>query len=266
MLNKPVVMGIVNTTPDSFFTESRHSGIEASLRKTEQMLEEGATFIDIGGYSTRPGADSVTVDEELKRTIPVIEAIANRFPEALLSIDTFRAIVAKTAIDSGAHLVNDISAGDGDSEMFQTVADLKVPYIIMHKKGDPATMHHNPEYENVVLEVMDYLAKKTAILKDMGVADIILDPGFGFGKNSDHNYRLFAALKDFQIIGLPLLIGVSRKKMIQGIIGRNANDSLNGTTVLHTLALMQGINILRVHDVKEAVECIKLVDAVNGTI
>lgn len=259
-------MGIINTTPDSFYAESRQQSVDGVLYTTEQMLTDGAVILDLGGYSTRPGAAEVSMEEELQRTIPFIEAIVKRFPEAILSIDTFRSGVAQRAVEAGAAMVNDVSSGDDDEAMIETIAALQVPYIIMHKKGTPQTMQHNPEYENVVLEVMDYFVKKIALLKALNIKDLVIDPGFGFGKTMTHNYQLMKALGDFQIFGLPVLAGVSRKKMIQHITGTDAAHALNGTSVLHTVALMQGAKILRAHDVKEASECIKLVNAVYGTV
>ena len=266
LLEKPIVMGIINITPDSFFEGSRKNNIDEGLQQAEKMLKEGATILDIGGHSTRPGATDVSMDEELNRTIPFIEKLSNNFPEAILSIDTFRSTVAKNAIDAGAHIINDVAAGDDDEWMFETVASLKVPYIIMHKKGTYSDMHKNPSYDNVVLEVINYLAQKVKTLNQLGVFDIVIDPGFGFGKTFAHNYELMHHLNDFQILGLPVLTGVSRKKMVQHITGTDASGALNGTTVLHTMALLNGSKILRAHDVKEAIECIKLVNAVYGNI
>ena len=265
-LEKPTVMGILNITPDSFYDGSRSKSVEEALIKAEKMLIDGATFLDLGAYSTRPGADEISVDEELKRAIPVVEAISKKFPEANISIDTFRAKVAHEAVTAGAHIVNDISSGEDDEEMFSTIAKLKVPYIMMHKKGSPKNMQQHPHYENVVLEVMNYFTEKVDTAKVAGIVDIIIDPGFGFGKNLEHNYQLLNALNDFQIFGLPVLVGVSRKKMIQKIAGADVQNSLNGTTAANTIALLKGANILRVHDVKEAIECINIVNATNGII
>jgi dihydropteroate synthase len=258
-LTTPTVMGIVNITPDSFFSESRNSTIEAALLKTEKLLHEGAKFIDIGGYSSRPGAQEVSTAEEIDRVVPVIEAIHQSFPVAILSIDTFRGAVAKYSIGAGAHIINDISGGTLDEEMFGTAAALNVPYILMHMKGTPQNMQHSPVYENVTLEVVDYLVEKLAMLKKLGLKDIILDPGFGFAKNLQHNYKLLQEMEDLHIFGLPLLVGFSRKKMIQKTLGVSPQEALNGTTVLNTIALLKGAKILRVHDVKEARECITLI-------
>ncbi|WP_221300722.1 dihydropteroate synthase [Pedobacter cryoconitis] len=259
-LSRPCVMGILNLTPDSFYSNSRMSSIDAALERTEICLNEGAAFIDIGAYSSRPGADEVTTDEELKRMIPAIEAISKRFPEAKLSIDTFRAKVAKESIEAGAHLINDISGGNLDEQMFETVAALAVPYILMHMLGTPQTMQQKPVYKNIGLEVVNYLAEKLSILKTLGVKDIILDPGFGFAKNTTHNYQLFNQLENLDVFGLPVLVGISRKSMIYKLLGTTAEEALNGTTVLNTIALQKGASILRVHDVRAAVECITIVE------
>ena len=259
-LSRPSVMGILNLTPDSFYSNSRMWSIDAALERAEICLNEGAAFIDIGAYSSRPGADEVTTDEELKRIIPAIAAISKRFPEAKLSIDTFRAKVAKESIEAGAHLINDISGGNLDEQMFETVAALDVPYILMHMQGTPQTMQQKPVYKNIGLEVVDYLAEKVSILKALGVKDIILDPGFGFAKNTTHNYQLFNQLENLDVFGLPVLVGISRKSMIYKLLGTTAEEALNGTTVLNTIALQKGASILRVHDVRAAVECIAIVE------
>jgi len=258
-LSTPCVMGIVNITPDSFFKDSRNETVDAALIKTESLLEEGAKFIDIGGYSSRPGAKEVSTAEEIDRVIPVIEAIQESFPEAFLSIDTFRAAVARASIQAGAHLINDISGGELDEEMFQAAGELNVPYILMHMKGTPQNMQQDPHYDNVTLEVISYLVDKVAALKKLGVKDIILDPGFGFAKSVDHNFKLLQELEDLHIIGLPLLVGFSRKSMIQKTLDVTAAQALNGTSVLNTIALLKGAKILRVHDVRAARECITLI-------
>ena len=258
-LSSPKVMGILNVTPDSFYNKSRAETIEDALRKVEQFLKEGATFIDIGGYSSRPGAKDISADEELQRLIPVVESIANNFPEAIMSIDTFRARVAQETILAGAHIVNDIASGDMDDEMLETVAKLQVPYIFMHMQGTPQTMQQAPVYNNVLLDVVDYFSRKVEKLRTLKIHDVILDPGFGFGKTIAHNYELLNKMEDFQIFGLPILVGFSRKGMIYKPLEIKAPEALNGTTVLHTIALQKGAKILRVHDVKEAVECVKLV-------
>lgn len=259
-LSRPCVMGILNLTPDSFYSNSRMGSIDAALERAETCLEEGAAFIDIGAYSSRPGAAEVTTEEELQRMIPAITAISKRFPEARLSIDTFRAKVAKESIEAGAHVVNDISGGNLDEMMFETVAALNVPYILMHMQGTPQTMQQKPVYKNIGLEVVDYLAEKVSTLKALGVKDIILDPGFGFAKNTAHNYQLMNQLENLDVFGLPVLVGISRKSMIYKLLGITADEALNGTSVLNTIALQKGASILRVHDVRAAVECVAIVE------
>ncbi len=254
-------MGILNITPDSFYEGSRFDDENKILLKVEQMLLAGATFIDIGGQSTRPGATEVGEEEELLRVLPAIQQIVKHFPDVLISIDTYYASVAKAAIENGAALVNDIAAGENDPNMFATLAELKVPYIMMHKKGNPGNMQIAPSYENIVIEIAHYFSKKLAALSALGIPDIMLDPGFGFGKNLAHNYELLNKLDHFKIFELPLLVGVSRKSMVQKVLEVDASNALNGSTVLHTIALMKGAKILRVHDVKEAMECIKLCQA-----
>ncbi|MFZ4799000.1 MAG: dihydropteroate synthase [Bacteroidia bacterium] len=251
-------MGILNITSDSFFDGGKYNSIDNALFQTEKMLNDGATFIDIGAQSTRPGADMIGENAELKASIFVIENILLRFPEAIISIDTFSAKVAHEAIETGTAIINDISAGDDDEKMFETVIQHQVPYIMMHKQGNSKTMQQNPTYNNVLLEVIDYFVPKIEFLKQNGVADIIIDPGFGFGKTLEHNYTLLNKLDRFQIFELPILVGFSRKKMIQNIINEPAEKALNGTTVANTIALMKGAKILRVHDVKEAVEAVKI--------
>lgn len=253
-------MGILNLTPDSFYADSRMSSVDAALHRVETCLNEGARFIDIGAYSSRPGADEVSQEEELRRIVPAVTAIHQRFPEAKLSIDTFRAKVARETIAAGAHIINDISGGELDNLMFETVAALQVPYILMHMKGNPQTMQKAPMYENIGLEVVDYFAAKVNILKKLGLHDIILDPGFGFAKTMDHNYQLLNQMHHLDLLELPVLVGFSRKSMIYKLLGITPAESLNGTTVLNTLALQKGASILRVHDVKEAVACIRLVE------
>ncbi|RZL16362.1 MAG: dihydropteroate synthase [Pedobacter sp.] len=259
-LSKPKVMGILNITPDSFYNNSRTNSIDEALRKTETFLNDGATFIDIGGYSSRPGAKDISTDEELGRLIPVVEAINKNIPEAIISIDTFRAKVAEETILAGAHIINDIASGDMDDKMFETVARLQVPYIMMHMQGTPQNMQQNPVYDNVLLDVIDYLAKKIDTLKKLKVHDVIIDPGFGFGKTIEHNYELLNQMQEFKIFKLPVLAGFSRKGMIYKVLKNTAAEALNGTTILNTIALQKGAKILRVHDVKEAVECVKLVE------
>jgi dihydropteroate synthase len=265
-LDKPKVMGILNITSDSFFDGGKYNSIDNALFQTEKMLNDGATFIDIGAQSTRPGADMIGEDDELKAVIIAIKNIIKKFPEAVISIDTFRAKVAHEAIEAGAAIVNDISAGDDDEKMFNTVIYHQVPYIMMHKKGNSKTMQQNPTYNNVLLEVIDYFVPKIEFLKQNGVADIIIDPGFGFGKTMEHNYTLLNKLDRFKIFELPLLVGFSRKKMIQNIINEPAEKALNGTTVANTIAIMKGAKILRVHDVKEAVEAVNILEMLNNKI
>jgi dihydropteroate synthase len=262
-LSRPCVMGILNLTPDSFYGNSRINSVDQALERAENCLKEGAAFIDIGAYSSRPGADEVSTDEELNRIIPAVAAISRRFPEAKLSIDTFRAKVARESVEAGAHLVNDISGGELDEQMFETVASLKTPYILMHMKGSPQTMQQSPVYNNIGLDVVDYFENKINVLKQLGVNDIILDPGFGFAKTISHNYELLNRLQNLDIFGLPLLAGFSRKSMIYKFLGISPEEALNGTTVLNTIALQKGVSILRVHDVKAAMECISLVEKVH---
>ena len=222
------------------------------------MLNEGATFLDLGAYSSRPGADDISVQEETDRLLPVVEAIASDFPDAVLSIDTFRSQVAETAIKAGAHMINDISGGQLDDDMFATVARLQVPYILMHMKGTPQNMLKQANYEDVFAEVYDYFVDRYYQLKQLGVHDVIIDPGFGFAKTQEHSYALMSRLRDFNMLQLPIMVGVSRKTMIYKTLGITADEALNGTTVLNTIALTKGANILRVHDVKEAVEAVKI--------
>ncbi len=257
-LDSPMIMGILNITPDSFFPDSRVSSTDQALETANKMLKEGADILDIGGYSSRPGAEEISEEEEKNRVIPIIEAISSSFPHAILSIDSFRSSVAKEAIAAGAHIINDISGGDGDSKMFSTVKNLNVPYILMHMQGTPQTMQNQPSYENVTQEVFKSLSLKITQLRKIGVNDIIIDPGFGFGKTSEHNYQLLQQLEYFHSLNCPLLVGISRKSMIYRELEISANDSLNGTTVLNTIAIQKGASFLRVHDVKEAKEIILL--------
>lgn len=265
-LEKPAVMGILNITPDSFFDGGKHNIVSEALHQTEKMLTEGASFIDIGAYSSRPGATHISEEEERFRLIPVIEAVSQKFPEAVLSVDTFRSNIAKLAIEAGAHIINDISAGDDDVDMIPAVGALNVPYIMMHKKGTPQNMQKNPLYDDVVLEVTQYFISKIKTAKDAGIKDIIIDPGFGFGKTLVHNYTLLNRLADFTLFELPILVGISRKGMLQKITGTDVVHALNATTAANTIALINGAKILRVHDVKEAFECINIVNATYGII
>lgn len=257
-LSTPKVMGIINLTPDSFYAGSRKQDMGAILQQAQKMLKEGATFLDLGAYSSRPGAADISVQEEMERLLPAVEAIVKDNPDAILSIDTFRAAVATAAVKAGAHIINDISGGELDTDMFATVANLQVPYILMHMKGTPQNMNQMANYENVFNEVFDYFTYKYHQLKQLGVKDVILDPGFGFAKKTEHSYALMHRLQDFKVLQLPLLAGVSRKNMIYKTLGITADEALNGTTALNTIALTKGANILRVHDVKEAVEAAKI--------
>ena len=263
-LSSPKVMGIINLTPDSFFAGSRKPGSDAAVQQAGKMLAEGATFLDLGAYSSRPGADDVSVQEEIDRLMPVVEAIVGAYPDAVLSIDTFRSKVAEVAINAGAQIINDISGGQLDEEMFATVARLQVPYILMHMKGNPRTMNKIAEYDDVFAEVYDYFEEKYYRLRMLGVHDVIIDPGFGFAKKREHSYALMKRLQDFNRLQLPILAGVSRKTMIYGLLGITAEEALNGTTALNTIALTKGANILRVHDVKEAVEAVKIWEMCKG--
>lgn len=257
-LEQPQVMGILNATPDSFYDGGRHAELTAALRRCETMLREGAAVVDVGGMSSRPGAELVDEEEELRRVLPVVEAINREFPEALISIDTIRSSVARACVEAGASIVNDISAGRLDEEMYATVAALGVPYVLMHMKGTPADMQRQPTYTNVVQEVLDFLIAETGRLQAMGIKDIILDPGFGFGKTVEHNYLLLKGLHTLHLLERPVLAGISRKSMICKVLKIHPAAALNGSTALHMVALQQGARILRVHDVKEAVEVIKL--------
>lgn len=255
------VMGILNVTPDSFYAHSRKQTEAEILARAHQIVDEGASIIDLGAYSSRPNASDISIEEEMKRLRSALRVIRRELPDAVLSIDTFRADVARMCVEEyGAALINDISAGEMDKEMFTTIAQLRVPYIIMHMQGTPQYMQHNPYYENLLKEVFYYFSEKVQKLRDLGVNDIILDPGFGFGKTLEHNYQLMNHLEEFSIFRLPVMVGISRKSMIYHLLNTTANDALNGTTVLNTVALQKGANILRVHDVKAAVEAVTLVE------
>ncbi len=263
-LDQPVVMGIINITPNSFYKDSRKTDIDQVLQTAEKMLSEGATFLDLGGQSTRPGSDVVTAEEELARVIPAVEAIHKYFPQALISIDTYYGKVAAETVAAGACLVNDISSGTIDNTMIPIVATLQVPYIVMHIKGTPATMQQMAHYADVALEVLDFFIKKIEECRLAGIRDIIIDPGFGFAKTIAHNFILLRQLSTLQITGKPILAGLSRKATIYKTLGIDSAEALNGTTVLNTVAMLNGANILRVHDVKEAMEVIKLVTAMQA--
>lgn len=262
-LSAPKIMGILNITPDSFYENSRFDDLSKVLFQAEKMLYAGATFLDIGGHSTRPGARPVAVDEELSRVVPVVESILRHFPEALISIDTFRSVVASECVKAGAVMVNDVSGGLLDDKMFETVATLNVPYVLMHSRGTPETMQQMTNYDDLVVDILDDLQAKVAQLRQFGQKDIIIDLGFGFAKTADQNYILLNHLRDFEVMNCPMLVGVSRKSMIWRKLNITANEALNATTVLNTVALMKGANILRVHDVAEAIEAVKLVDFVT---
>ncbi|MBB6459251.1 dihydropteroate synthase [Flammeovirga kamogawensis] len=259
-LNSTKVMGIINATPDSFYNNSRKVYVDDAVLQAETMLNEGAHILDIGGYSSRPGAEHVKEEEELNRVLPIIEAIKTKFPEAIISIDTFRSNVAKNANYFGADIINDISGGNLDERMFDTVKELNIPYIMMHMRGTPQTMKNLTEYpEGVTFEVMKYFAEKAQEFLSDGTSDIIIDPGFGFAKTIEQNYELLHNLHLLKELNLPILVGVSRKSMITKKLGITSNEALNGTSVLNTLAILKGAHILRVHDVKPAVECVKLI-------
>ncbi|MDB2394261.1 dihydropteroate synthase [Flavobacteriaceae bacterium] len=260
-LTTPKIMGILNLTPDSFYDGGVFNNSDRALAQTEKMLLEGATFIDVGGASSKPGAVEISIDEELARVLPIIEEIQKRFPEAIISIDTYRSIVAQQAVATGAAIVNDISGGNLDAKMLGTVGALGgVPYIAMHMQGKPQNMQDNPSYDNVLVEMRSFFAAKIDEAHKAGIHDIIIDPGFGFGKTLDHNYSLLKNLSSMQIDGIPMLIGLSRKSMIHKLLEIEAADALNGTIVLNTFALQQGAQILRVHDVKEAQQAIHLIE------
>lgn len=268
-LSQPQVMGILNVTPDSFYSGSRKQTEEEITSRVHQIVAEGASMIDIGAYSSRPNAEHISAEEELARLRTGLSIINRLYPDAVVSVDTFRADVAAVCVEQyGVSIINDIAAGEMDKRMFETVARLQVPYIMMHMQGTPQNMQQSPHYDNVVKEVFCYMAEKVDRLCELGVNDIILDPGFGFGKTLEHNYRLLSYLEEFDVFDLPVLVGVSRKSMIYRLLGVTPEESLNGTVVLNTLALMKGADILRVHDVKEAVEAVKIVqkmkDAMNS--
>ncbi len=259
--DKPLVMGVINATPDSFYEDSRSETVSDILQKAESLLKDGADILDIGGQSTRPGSQRVDEQEELRRVIKAIAAVHDHFPEAIMSIDTWHAKVAREAVAAGAGMVNDISAGSVDKEMLTTVASLRVPYILMHMQGTPQTMQQSPKYSNVTAEVLDFFIQKTELLRKKGIKDIIIDPGFGFGKTIAHNFELLRNLSVFKITGLPILIGLSRKSTISKMLDITTQESLNGTTVLNTIGLLNGAAIIRVHDVKEAKQAVKLIEA-----
>lgn len=261
--SQPKVMGILNITPDSFYDGGKNNSHQKALEQAKTMLDQGATFLDIGGYSSRPNAKEVSLAEEIDRVIPVIERLVGEFPEAYISIDTFRSQVAREAVKAGACIVNDISAGDLDSDMLSTVGKLGVPYIMMHMRGTPQTMQTKTDYTDLISQVLQYFSKKIKNAYQAGINDLIVDPGFGFAKTTAQNFELLAQLSSFELLELPVLAGLSRKSMIYKTLETTAQEALNGTTALNMVALQQGAAILRVHDVKEAVECIKLHLALN---
>jgi dihydropteroate synthase len=257
-LSAPKVMGILNLTPNSFYDGGKYKTDSEILSKVEKMLVEDATFLDVGAYSSKPNAEFVSEEEEIARMIPIVNLILKKFPEAVLSIDTFRSEVARLCLENGASIINDISAGNLDDKMMETVAEFKVPYIMMHLRGTPQTMQTLTNYEDIVKEMLFYFSERVAKARSFGINDLILDPGFGFAKTIEQNFEVLQKLELFQMLELPILIGVSRKSMVYKTLEIKAEEALNGTTVLNTIALTKGAKILRVHDVKEAVECVKL--------
>jgi dihydropteroate synthase len=264
-LSTPLVMGVINLGPDSFYDGGRTRTSWDVLKLAGKLLGEGAAILDLGAASSRPGAHLVSASTERRRIIPAIELLVKEFPEAILSVDTYNASIAREAIEKGAHIINDISAGEFDKEMFETIAQLQVPYIMMHMKGKPENMQENPVYEDVIREITLYFARKVNQLRDFGVHDIIIDPGFGFGKSLEDNYRILNKLDYLKIFELPILVGVSRKSMINKVLGTLPDQALNGTTVLNTIALQKGANILRVHDAREAAEAVKIIELLKQT-
>ncbi|PKB18101.1 dihydropteroate synthase [Flavobacterium sp. 5] len=262
-LSTPKVMGILNITPNSFFDGGKYKNENELLERVDKMLGEGATFIDVGAYSSKPNAEFVSEEEEISRIIPVVNLLQKHFPDIILSIDTFRAGVAKTCIENGAAIINDISAGKLDDKMLEIIAKFQVPYIMMHMKGTPQTMQTFTQYDDIIKEMLFYFSERVAAARALGINDILVDPGFGFAKTLEQNFEVMQKLELFQMLKLPLLIGISRKSMIYKTLDINAEMALNGTTVLNTIALTKGAKILRVHDVKEAVECIQLFNEIN---
>jgi dihydropteroate synthase len=259
-LSKPKVMGIINCTPDSFYSKSRYNTDLETLKSVEKLINEGVDIIDIGGYSSRPGAKEISVDEELSRILTPIISIKKEFGNIPLSIDTFRAEVARISLENGADIINDISAWEIETELLDIISHYKCPYILMHMKGTPRTMQQNTHYENIFSSIISFFSKKLKILKEHGIYDVILDPGFGFGKTLEQNYEILNKIEDFKILGKPILVGISRKSMIYNKLNSDASNSLNGTTILNTIAISKGASIIRVHDVKEAKEVINLLN------
>ena len=263
-LTAPAVMGILNVTPDSFFDGGKYDSEEKIIDQVEKMLREGASIIDVGACSTRPGAKELAVEEELKRLLPVLSLIRKKFPQAVISVDTYRAEVAKGSIKCGADMINDVSGGTLDAKMFDAIAEAGVPYVLMHMRGKPETMSRYTDYDDVVSAVMNYFVERIQLARRSGIGQLILDPGFGFAKTTEQNYELLSALPLMKELGCPILTGVSQKSMINKIIGSSSSEALNGTTVMNTIALMHGADILRVHDVKEAVEAVKIISFATG--
>ena len=260
----PKVMGILNVTPNSFFDGGKYKNDNEILSRVEKMLTEGATFIDIGAYSSKPSAEYVSEEEELQRIVPIVQLILEHFEDTLISIDTFRSEVAKACIENGAAIINDISAGNLDTEMLPTIAKYNVPYIMMHMRGTPQTMQTMTNYENIVKEILFYFSERIAKARSLGINDLIVDPGFGFAKTLEQNYEVLQKMELFEMLELPLLTGISRKSMIYKTLHSSAEEALNGTTVLNTISLTKGAKILRVHDVKEAMECVTLFNKINA--
>jgi dihydropteroate synthase len=263
-LTKPKIMGILNVTPDSFYDGGKFLNSDKYLMQVEKMLNEGATFIDIGGMTSKPGSKEIPVSEELSRVIKAVENVSNKFPKAIISVDTYRSEVAEESVNSGAQIINDISGGSFDNKMFKTIAKLNGPYIIMHINERPETMQQHPEYEDILFEIGYYFSKKVFKARAAGINDIIIDPGFGFGKELDDNYKILKNLNALMVENIPMMIGVSRKSMIYKKLKITSEQSLNGTTCVNTVGLIQGVNILRVHDVKEAKQCIDIVNSLNN--
>ena len=262
-LTKPKIMGILNITPDSFFDGGDYNSEYKILNQVEKMLTEGADIIDVGGHSSRPGAKKISIEKETERVIPIIKLIAGKFKNIIISIDTFRSEIARKAIEAGASIINDISGGDLDKKMYEVAGELKVPYIIMHMKGVPSNMQNETKYDNIIFDIIKNLSYKIDLAKKAGVLDIIIDPGFGFGKSLKDNFKILKNLSSFKQLNQPIMVGLSRKSMIYKLLESSANDALNGTTCLNSISLNNGANIIRVHDVKEAKETVKLIEFMN---
>ena len=259
----PKIMGILNVTPDSFYDGGKYNSEKKILDQVEKMISSGADIIDVGGYSSRPGAKEISIENELSRVIPIIQLISKRFPNIIISVDTFRSTVADQAINSGAHIINDISGGNLDSNMFKTVSKLDVPYILMHMRGSPKNMMNNTNYDNILNEIKNYFSERISKARSEGVNDIIIDPGFGFSKTKEQNYKLMNRLEFLKEFKTPIVVGISRKSMIYKTLDTTPDKALNGSTILHTISLLKGANILRTHDVLEAVECVKIIRQLN---